>query len=148
MAFDLASELAFIHDVPLDDLLKLREKLDAEFDLMRSALLRLATGLGTYSTLEARKTAAKQLVAEEVQPAISSLSLRIRSAQADVFRSTAVSLSVASVSVLVAWVFQAVEPMVGGLGTVPFLERLLDGLSAADKAHEDPFYFLWRVREE
>ena len=117
MAFDLTSELAFIHDVPLEDLLELRETLDAEFDLTRSALLRLATGLGSYATLEDRKTAAKQIIAEEVQPALSSLSLRIRSARADITRTSAAGLSVASVSMLVAWVLQTVEtaPVVFGM---------------------------------
>ena len=147
LVFDIVSELSFVRDLSLDDLLRLREKLAAEFDMARKSLLRLATNLGSYPTLEERKVAAKRIVAEEVQPTLGSLSQRIRAVRSDMIRSSVAAVSVASVSLLVAWIFGTAEPLKGGLGTLPFLQRLLDGLSAADRAHEDPLYFLWRVRD-
>jgi hypothetical protein len=147
-AYDLTSSLAFLRDIPLDRLLDMRESFSAPFERTRGAILKLSEDLSPIRDLDERKAAADRMIVDEVQPALSDLSLQIRASANDVARTGAVVVGVASVSVLAAWLFGSVQPLLGAVGTTPFLSRLLDKYRDRDNSRRDPLYFLWKVREE
>lgn len=146
--YDLAEELAFIREIPLEGLLELRESLASSFEIARGSLLRLSRDLTKLSSLDARKLEAARLVREEVQPALAALSEEIRGHRLVQAQTSAAAIGVASLSVLVAWVMSTPAALLGAGGSMPFLGRLLGKLEESGKERLDPMYFLLKVKEQ
>ena len=145
--YDLAEELAFIREIPLEGLLELRESLASSFEIARGSLLRLSHDLTKLKSLDARKLEAGRIVSEEIRPALAALSEQIRGHRIAQAQTSATAIGVASLSVLVAWLMSTPAALVGAAGSMPFLTGLLAKLEESGKERLDPMYFLLTVQE-
>lgn len=142
--FELAAELGFVRDVSLEQLVELRERLAPQFELARAALMDLSASLHS-SDPASRQIEARQVVAQEIEPALARISSEVKAATRDMVRTGVAATGTAALSVLIAWLSWDPKAL-SGLMSVPFLKRILDGRARVDALRSEPMFFLHQVR--
>jgi len=150
----LTSEVPFLNNVNLKDLIKLREKEEASFVLFRHALIQ------TISEFKAKRGSltaqdAKEIYSDVLQPRLAKLDRTVKSAMQSLrvkpLRSVIAAAGVISFGAFMGFLSTEVKPIIQALGAsvggVNFIKNLLSIGDTEDAIKTDSMYFLWRVKK-
>lgn len=150
----LTSEVPFLRDVALKDLIELRKHEEDAFVLYRHALNR---AISEFKSAKQSLTAkdAKGIYSDILQPRLSKLDQTVKAAvhslKVKPLRSALAAVGVISFGAFAGFLPAELKPLIQAfgatLGGTTFLKDLLAMKDGEDSIKSDNLYFLWRVKE-